>query len=88
MAITKVTEMWSRKSSAEESDDGLTIRRTFRRAFQVEHSAGASADEIRTADDGTTDIPSIRDAYPGYSEVFCVAVEDNTRRTAENTQAQ
>ena len=61
MTITKVTEMWSRKSTGEESDDGLTITRTYRRAFQVEHSAGTSMNAIRTANDGTTAIPSVRD---------------------------
>ena len=74
MTITKVTEMWSRASHAEESSDGLTITRTYRRAFREEHSAGTSLSAIRTANDGTTAIPSVRDVYPGESEVYCTNV--------------
>lgn len=67
MTVGLVTEMWSRYSATEESDDGVI--KSFRgiRGFQVSHDAGDSAATI-LAD---SNLPQIADLWPGETAVFC-----------------
>lgn len=79
MTITSVEQMWSRASTSEQSSNGRTFRRVFRAAYQVLHSADATLDQIRTASAGGVSVPSVRDSFPGYSNVFCTNVGDVER---------
>lgn len=70
MTVTSVEEMWSRQSTTDRSSDGRSFVRTYRSAYQVEHTHDTSLDAIRTA----AGIPRVRDLFPGYSNVFCTSV--------------
>lgn len=76
MTITSVKEMWSRQSTSESSQDGRRYVRRYRSAYQVVHSVDATLDEIRTANDGTTSVPRVRDLLAGQQRVYCTRVGD------------
>lgn len=69
MTIFAVDEMWSRKTSSDESQDRQTFTATYATAYQVQHSVDATEDEIRFA----PGIPQTGDVYPGTSNVYCVS---------------
>lgn len=66
MTIFGATQMWSVDVSGTSSQDGSTVRKTFRTGYQVRHSADAKSDEIEA---GCGVAP--RETYPGYPSVFC-----------------
>lgn len=65
--IYDVTEMWSRYSGNEESDDGRITRFTGVRGFQVTHDPDDTVADI-LAD---TSLPKIRSLWPNETSVFC-----------------
>lgn len=76
MTISSVTRMWSRDSGGTRSPDGRSFTAGFAEAYQVVHTADETVPNILTANDGTTSIPSLGDAYPGTTGVFCTGVGD------------
>lgn len=69
MTINSVTEMWSRATGTESSDDGRVFNASYASAYQVEHSADSTVDEIK----GATGIPNINDTYKTYPFVYCTS---------------
>lgn len=74
MTINSVTEMWSRKTSSEQSTDGRSFSVTYQSAYQVEHSVDATQDEIRYA----SGVPAIRSTYPGTDYVYATQKQVET----------
>jgi hypothetical protein len=70
MTIISVDLMWSRQSSVLQSTDRKTYTIGYSSAYQVQHSVGATQDEIRNA----TGIPRVGDLYTGTTGVFCTTV--------------
>ena len=70
MAVTEVTEMWSRRTSSKQSQDGKTFSVRYASAYQVVHTADTTQDEILLA----AGLPRLRDLYPGSSYTYCTRV--------------
>ena len=77
MTISSVTEMWSRKGGYTESTLGQSYAAVRTRAFQVEHTANETHDNIENANDGTTAIPALDTEFAANTGILC------TRRTVE-----
>lgn len=70
MAVTSVTEMWSRFTSNLSRQEKKKARQ-IRTTYQVVHTADTDAGEIEAA----PGIPRIGDSYPGLIYVYCDSIE-------------
>lgn len=70
MAITSVTEMWSRRTGFKASKDGQSFTGGFASSYQVVHDPGESIGSIINA----SGLPQLGDALPGYPDIFCTQV--------------